>query len=87
MVALTSLHFLLTGINSLHDLADQDEVQYGTIADSSTTVLLRKLNTEPYSTIYPHMMENNVPNASAGIEKVRNSYGIAKGNPSHSVYH
>ena len=75
-----------SGINSLHDLANQDEVAYGTIEASSSTVLLSKYDTEPYATIYPHLMDNLVPNASVGIEKVRKSYGIGAGNVDHGFY-
>ena len=68
-----------SGINTLHALADQDEIAYGTIEASSTTVLLRKLDSEPYTTLYPHVMSNLVHNDSVGIERVRKSYGLGEG--------
>ena len=78
LVHLFIVHFFL-GINTLYDLVAQDEIKYGTVDGTSATVILAKMNSEPYTTLYTHMMEDLVPNASVGVEKVRNSYGMSSG--------
>ncbi len=70
---------IISGINTLFDLAGQDDVAYGAVEDSSATVILSKLNVEPYATLYTHLMDNLVPNSTVGVDRVRNSYGIKSG--------
>ncbi len=70
----------------MNSLASQDSVLYGTIEASSATVLLSKLDSEPYTTIYPVVMDNLVPNDSVGIQRVRDSYGLEEGNIDFSLF-
>ena len=76
------IHFLFyhaLGINTLHDLIDQSDVEYGTVQGSSLTTILSDMTSEPYATMHTHVMDHLVQNSSEGVKRVRNSYGIPKG--------
>ncbi len=60
---------------------------YGTTDGTSATVVIGEQKVEPYVTMYPHMMDNLVPNSSVGIQKVRDSFGIPPGTPSGGKHH
>ena len=65
----------------MDDLAEQSEVQYGTLEGTAIQTFFREQIIPPYPRMYNFMVEYNtwVPNSSVGTEKVFDSYNIPKG--------
>ena len=67
------------GISSVHDLADQKDIKYGTVSNSAVQEFFASQTTDVYKKMYNSMLANKglVNSSAVGIKKVRNSYGKA----------
>ena len=73
---------MVTGIRSLDDLANQEEVEYGTLSHSAPYQVFKDSTTNPYKKIYLEMKNNIdkryksfVSTTKEGIKMVRESSG------------
>ncbi len=66
------------------DLAEQTEVNYGTIDGTAIQTFFREQTISPYPRMYNFMVEKDawVKDSIEGEQRVRNSYGIPKGKKS-----
>ncbi len=67
---------ILSGINTLHDLAGKTEIKYGTVKPTAISDFFDSQDEPPLATMRHHMnaYDTSVKNASEGIEKVRRSF-------------
>ncbi len=76
---------MFVGIGSLDDLAEQNEIEYGTVANSAPYQAFSSAHNNPYKKM-SHVMENPlgkrypaiVNTTDHGIQLVRNSYGTTQ---------
>ncbi len=79
------LNGFAAGINSIEDLANQDEVEYGTVVHSAPYQVFKDSVTKPYRKMYLGM-ENNIDKkynafvslAEEGVQLAKSSYGTSK---------
>ena len=67
-------------MNSLSALANQNEITYGTLANTAVVTYFGSQSVEPYKKMYDFMVRehSNVPSTSVAIKKLHESYGKPK---------
>ncbi len=66
----------------MEDLSEQSDIHYGTIDGTAIQTFFREQEVPPYPRMYDFMVKNKawVNSSVEGVEKVRKSYNIEKGN-------
>ncbi|ELT96815.1 hypothetical protein CAPTEDRAFT_124092, partial [Capitella teleta] len=77
LTAYLTVERMFTGIQTLLDLANQQDVKYGTLDGTAIQTFFAENGADPFPRMYKFMKQRDtfVKNASIGVQMVRDSYG------------
>ncbi|ELU10007.1 hypothetical protein CAPTEDRAFT_43271, partial [Capitella teleta] len=81
LTAYLTVERMYSGIQTLLDLANQQDVLYGTLEGTAIQTFFAENGADPFPRMnkFMKLRETFVDNASVGLQMVQNSFGIAKG--------